>query len=89
MCTAALYRRYLDMIVTPGVVDTLKARSKAISTMRRMLEGQGEQQGRAGQGRAGQGRAACRPGLACCSLPGWPGGRPDLALSAQAPAMAC
>ena len=29
------------MIVTPGVVDTFKARSKAISTMRRMLEEDG------------------------------------------------
>lgn len=35
--------RYLDMIVTPGVVDTFKARSKTISVMRRMLEDQGEQ----------------------------------------------
>ena len=51
------------MIVTPGVVDTLKARSKAISTMRRMLEGQGER-----QGRAGQGSFQAWPGLACCSL---------------------
>ncbi|EFN55794.1 hypothetical protein CHLNCDRAFT_57712 [Chlorella variabilis] len=33
-------KRYLDMIVTPGVVDTFKARSKTISTMRRMLEEQ-------------------------------------------------
>jgi len=32
---------YLDMIVTPGVVDTFKARSRAISTMRRMLEEDG------------------------------------------------
>ncbi|KAL4853325.1 Lysine--tRNA ligase [Chlorella vulgaris] len=31
-------KRYLDMLVTPGVVDTFRARSKAISTMRRMLE---------------------------------------------------
>lgn len=30
------------MIVTPGVVDAFKARSKTISTMRRMLEDQGE-----------------------------------------------
>jgi lysyl-tRNA synthetase class 2 len=29
------------MIVTPGVVDTLKARSRTISTMRRMLEDAG------------------------------------------------
>ena len=29
------------MIVTPGVVDTFKARSRAISTMRRMLEEEG------------------------------------------------
>ncbi|KAL4419492.1 hypothetical protein ABPG77_002278 [Micractinium sp. CCAP 211/92] len=34
-------KRYLDMIVTPGVVDTFKARSKTISTIRRMLEDQG------------------------------------------------
>ncbi|KAI7836054.1 hypothetical protein COHA_010056 [Chlorella ohadii] len=34
-------KRYLDMIVTPGVVDTFKARSRAISTMRRMLEEDG------------------------------------------------
>ncbi len=34
-------KRYLDMIVTPGVIDTFKARSKTISTMRRMLEEQG------------------------------------------------
>ena len=42
------------MIVTPGVVDTLRARSKAITTMRRMLEDQGER-GRAvgGEGRQG------------------------------------
>ncbi|KAL4451821.1 hypothetical protein ABPG75_007483 [Micractinium tetrahymenae] len=33
-------KRYLDMIVTPGVVDTFKARSKTISTIRRMLEDQ-------------------------------------------------
>ena len=31
-------RRYLDMIVTPGVVDTFVARSKIISTIRRCLE---------------------------------------------------
>ena len=34
-------KRYLDMIVTPGVVDTLRARSRAISTIRRLLEGRG------------------------------------------------
>lgn len=35
----ARYRkRYLDMIVTPGVVDTFKARSKTVSTIRRALE---------------------------------------------------
>jgi lysyl-tRNA synthetase class 2 len=35
----ARYRkRYLDMIVTPGVVDTFKARSKVVSTIRRYLE---------------------------------------------------
>jgi hypothetical protein len=74
------------MIVTPGVVDTLKARSKAISTMRRMLEGQGER-----QGREGQGRAPAWPGLACCGLPGCslPDGRPGLPLSVHAPAIAC
>lgn len=35
----ARYRkRYLDMIVTPGVIDTFKARSKVVSTIRRYLE---------------------------------------------------
>lgn len=29
------------MIVTPGVVDTLRARSRTITTMRRMLEERG------------------------------------------------
>ena len=38
----ARYRkRYLDMIVTPGVLDTFRARSLVISTMRRQLEGLG------------------------------------------------
>lgn len=31
-------KRYLDMIVTPGVADTLKARSLTVSTIRRELE---------------------------------------------------
>lgn len=31
-------KRYLDMIVTPGVADTLKARSMTVSTIRRELE---------------------------------------------------
>ncbi|GAB4819350.1 hypothetical protein N2152v2_006396 [Parachlorella kessleri] len=31
-------KRYLDMIVTPGVADTLRARSLTITTMRRLLE---------------------------------------------------
>lgn len=31
-------KRYLDMIVTPGVADTLKARSLTVSTIRRALE---------------------------------------------------
>ena len=31
-------RRYLDMIVTPGVVETFKTRSKVVSTIRRYLE---------------------------------------------------
>jgi lysyl-tRNA synthetase class 2 len=31
-------KRYLDMIVTPGVVDTLRARSRVVSTLRRFLE---------------------------------------------------
>lgn len=31
-------RRYLDMIVTPGVAETLKARSLVVSTIRRRLE---------------------------------------------------
>ena len=35
----ARYRkRYLDMIVTPGVIGTFKARSKVVSTIRRYLE---------------------------------------------------
>lgn len=34
-------RRYLDMIVNPQVVETLKSRSKVVSTLRRYLEGQG------------------------------------------------
>lgn len=33
-------RRYLDMIVTPGVIDTFKTRSKVVSTIRRYLEDQ-------------------------------------------------
>ena len=37
----ARYRkRYLDMIVTPGVIDTFKARSKIVSTLRKYLENQ-------------------------------------------------
>ena len=37
----ARYRkRYLDMIVTPGVIDTFKARSKIVSTLRNYLENQ-------------------------------------------------
>lgn len=31
-------KRYIDMIVTPGVTDTLRARSKTIATLRRVLE---------------------------------------------------
>ncbi|RMZ52452.1 hypothetical protein APUTEX25_000031 [Auxenochlorella protothecoides] len=34
-------RRYVDMIVTPGVTDTLRARSKTISALRRALEDRG------------------------------------------------
>eukprot|EP00889_Picochlorum_renovo_P002138 jgi/Picre1/29168/NNA_004561.t1 len=34
-------KRYLDMIVTPGVAQTLKARSLAVSTIRRTLEDMG------------------------------------------------
>lgn len=35
----ARYRkRYVDMMVTPGVIDTFKARSKVVSTIRRYLE---------------------------------------------------
>jgi lysyl-tRNA synthetase class 2 len=34
-------KRYLDMIVTPGVVETLRARSAAVSALRRFLEGRG------------------------------------------------
>lgn len=31
-------RRYVDMLVTPGVTDTLRSRSKVMSTMRRELD---------------------------------------------------
>lgn len=34
-------KRYLDMIATPGVAETLKARSLAVSTIRRTLEDMG------------------------------------------------
>ena len=34
-------KRYLDMIVTPGVAETLKARSVTVSTIRRRLEDMG------------------------------------------------
>lgn len=34
-------KRYLDMIVTPGVAETLKARSAVVSTIRRRLEDMG------------------------------------------------
>lgn len=34
-------KRYLDMIVTPGVAETLKARSLTVSTIRRKLEDMG------------------------------------------------
>ncbi|KFM24352.1 Lysine-tRNA ligase [Auxenochlorella protothecoides] len=34
-------RRYVDMIVTPGVTNTLRARSKTISALRRALEDRG------------------------------------------------
>lgn len=49
------------MIVTPGVVDTFKARSRTISTMRRMLEEDGGlQEGqRLGPCRAPAGDLAC------------------------------
>lgn len=51
--------RYLDMIVTPGVVDTFRARSKTISTMRRMLEDQGVWMDGWAAGWAGSARGAC------------------------------
>lgn len=35
------HSRYVDMIVNPGVVDTLKARARITSAMRRLLEDQG------------------------------------------------
>jgi lysyl-tRNA synthetase, class II len=34
-------KRYIDMIVTPGVIDTFVARSKVVSTLRRHLEDRG------------------------------------------------